>query len=373
MTTGGPDVSGRRPSSPADGREGARAILAELVQAVRDSQPLFCTPRDVERLLAVLQVTGNIWEVAQRSAVPLLVLYQLLDALHRRGFVRYEDDRVTLTEDGERLAQAAGVAPQRVVRCPRCLGRGVDLSVLAAVREQFSTIAADRPVAVRRYDQAYMVEDATLARVAYLWGQGDLSGKDVLVIGDDDLVSIAAALTREPARIVVLEVDQRLIDFINQVAQSHDLAIEAVTYDVCQPLPERFHARFDTFVCDPSESFGGLTAFLTRCLLGLRGQGAAGVFGLSRHEASLSKWLRLQRWLNERSAVITEIRSDFSQYQNWPYVEEMKAWSFLPVRVHPDKPWYQSSLIRVELLDRPELRNESFTNEIFLDEEAATF
>ncbi len=373
MTTGGADVSGRYPSWPTHGREGANTVLQELADAVRTAQSLFCTARDVERLLAALQVTGNVWELAQRSAVPLLVLYQLLELLRSRRYVRYDGERIELTEHGQRLCQDAHIAPQRVIRCPRCSGRGVDLSVLADVRERFARIAANRPTAVRRYDQAYMVEDATLARVAFLWGQGDLTGKELLIIGDDDLVSVAAALTREPARVVVLEVDQRLIDFINDVARAQDLAIEAVAYDVCQPLPEPYRHRFDTFVCDPSESFGGLTAFLARCLLGLRGQGAAGVFGLSRHEASLQKWHRLQRWLNERSAVITEIRSDFSQYQNWPYVEEMKAWAFLPIRVHPEKPWYQSSLIRVELLDRPQIANEPLSPEIFMDEEAATF
>lgn len=374
MAKGGSDVSAYGPSPDASPKGEGIVVLQNLAADVRRDKGLFCRARDVARVLAALQVTGNVWEIAQRSMTPLLVVCDVLRRLVEQGYVEIEDNqRLVLTKKGERLCQDAGVPPLRPVRCRQCQGRGIDLKVLEDVREEFLRIVAERPAAIRDFDQAYMVEDASVARVVFLLGRGDLEDRELLIIGDDDLISLAAGLTRLPKRITVLEVDTRLVEFIERVSRQHDLPVEARVYNVCDPLPDDLMGRFDTFVCDPSESMGGLTAFLTRCFLGLKGEGSAGVFGLSFHEASLAKWARIQRWILDRNAVITDIIADFSQYHNWPYYKEMRAWSLLPVQTPPERPWYQSSLYRVELLDRVELVNEPFSPEIFLDEEAATF
>ncbi len=373
MTAGGAEVSGYRPSSTGSRWGEGTELIVEIAQRAAQQAGVFLTARDVERLLAALQVTTNIWELAQRSTVPLLGICSVLRELIDRNYVEVQGERLRLTEMGEQLCRRAGIVPVRSVRCPSCHGRGVDIGVLGEVRDEFLKISADRPSAIRDYDQAYLVEEASLARVAFLLGKGDLEERDVLIIGDDDLISLAAGLTRAPRRILVLEVDERIVGFIRRVADRYGLPVEARVYNVCDPLPEELCHEFDTFVCDPSESFGGLTAFLTRCLLGLRGAGAAGVFGLSRHEASLRKWRDVQRWLLEREAVVTDIVAEFGQYHNWPYYREMRAWPLLPVHPVPERPWYQSCLYRVELLDRPHLENVPFSAEIFMDEEAATF
>jgi predicted methyltransferase len=344
-------------------------IAQELVRA--DGQ--FATPRDVARVLSVLQSTASFWDLAQRSNVPLLALCGLVRRLAEAGLVEIHRDRIELTDSGVRFCQTGAIAPHRLWRCPQCLGRGIDLGPVESIREKFAEIAAERPPAIQEYDQGYLVEEATLAKVAFLWSKGDLEERELLILGDDDLVSIAASLTGAPKRVVVLEVDPRLVQFIRNVSEAFALDIETALYDVRQPLPDEYVQAFDTFVTDPSESVEGFKAFVTRGLLGLKGPGGAGAIGLSWHEASAAKWRQLELWLLEVGCVLTDLRSEFGLYQNWPYLEHMRSWKHLPVRIVPERPWYQSSLFRVELLQRVQLENQRFPDHIFEDSEAATF
>ncbi|HDN19583.1 MAG TPA: putative methyltransferase, partial [Candidatus Acetothermia bacterium] len=131
---------------------------------------------------------------------------------------------------------------------------------------------------------------------------------------------------------------------------------------------------FDTFFCDPTESLRGFLAFAGRGISALRGPGSAGYMGLTRREASLSKWRAIQKELISSGAAITDIRDDFHDYVNWPYIETMRAWGHLPVKRVPgrDEPWYRSALIRIELVEPPRVENVRLEGDIFTDPEAAT-
>ena len=59
----------------------------------------------------------------------------------------------------------------------------------------------------------------SLIHASFVYERGNLIGKRILVIGDDDLFSLAAALTGLPSWVVVLEKDPRLVAFINHVAR----------------------------------------------------------------------------------------------------------------------------------------------------------
>ncbi|MFO8034161.1 MAG: bis-aminopropyl spermidine synthase family protein, partial [Candidatus Bipolaricaulota bacterium] len=106
----------------------------------------------------------------------------------------------------------------------------------------------------------------------------------------------------------------------------------------------------------------------------LRGAGSAGYLGLTRREASLTKWRHIQQELLESGAVITDLRDDFHTYENWTYFEKMIGWDKLPTRRVPGakEAWYRSALIRLELLEEPRCPQEELQGDIFNDSEAAT-
>ena len=348
--------------------------LGKLAEDVRAETSLFFTERDAGRILAAALTSEDIWRIIDLADVPVMVLCSALRAMERAGWLNFSRGRVALTPAGQELVREAGIAPALELHCGRCGGRGVELGPVARIAEKFREIAADRPEAIQDYDQGYVTEESTLYRIAFMWSRGDLAGKELLVLGDDDLVSLAAALTGAPKRVVMLDIDERLVEFVREVAGREGLRVEALRHDLREPLPEELVSAFDTFFCDPTESLRGFLAFAGRGISALRGPGAAGYMGLTRREASLAKWRAIQEELLAYGAVLTDLRDDFHDYVNWPYIETMPSWEHLPVRRVPgrDEPWYRSALIRVELVEPPAVENVRLSGDIFTDPEAAT-
>lgn len=347
--------------------------ISALREEVAQRTGLEVTSRDVERMLAALQVTDDIWKVIEFSRTPMRVVCTLIEALKEQGLVAVQDDALHLTPKGEAFCQAHKIAPYMSAQCSTCEGRGVSLDILGEVAARFRELATRRPPPLREFDQGYVTPDVTLARVAFLWERGDLAHKDIIVLGDDDLTSLALALTAAPRRIAVLEIDERLVTFIQEAKKAHRLhMLEVVRHDLREPLPEALRGAFDVFVTDPTESFVGFQAFIERGLSALRGVGSSGYFGLTHVESSLYKWRRIQQLLINYGLVITDIRDPFNRYVNWGYEQEMRSWSWLPVKVPPRDLWYTSAFYRVEWVEPQEIPNSRFPDNIFDDPEAAT-
>ncbi len=352
-----------------------RKDLMRLHRKAKALSRLPATRRDAERAVAAVLSGGSIWSSIRLSQVPLRYLTTFWNLMIEEGLLKARGDGLELTQEGKHWVTSCNIDRPADFNCRRCDRTGLDSrrGRLSTVREMFIQIASQRPAAIRKYDQGYVTEETTLARLAFAWEKGDLTGKDVIVLGDDDLVSVALALSGVCRRIVALDIDQRLIGFINRTVRSYGLTnLEAMVQDLRDPMPPSLVSQFDTFFCDPTESFLGFQVFVGRGLACLKGEGSAGYFGLTRVESSLRKWQRIQRFLLSRGAVITDIRDRFHQYANWGYVEEMRSWDWLPVKVLPEEIWYESALYRVELLRKPRVANEKVSGDIFTDEEAAT-
>ena len=348
--------------------------LKEILERAREGAVVPVAERDVERALSALLASEDIWRVIDLSGVPVMALVRVLSALKELGFLSWDGGRLVLTDRGRELARSLGIGPKLELKCPHCGGRGTALGPVGKIAAKFREIAANRPEAIQDFDQGYVTEETTLHRVAFMWSRGDLYGKELIVLGDDDLVSIAAGLTGAPKRIVVLEIDQRLVDFIRDIAAKENLPIEVKQHDLREPLPPDLKGHFDTFFCDPTESLRGFKVFAERGIAALEGPGGAGYLGLTHCEASYGKWREIQRFFLEAGAVIAELRDAFHDYVNWPYIDHMRSWPHLPVHRIPgrDEIWYRSALIRIELVEGPHIEERRYEGDIFSDEEAAT-
>ncbi|HBT20801.1 MAG TPA: putative methyltransferase [Peptococcaceae bacterium] len=352
----------------------AEKIFSEMIDKMKQKTPVPFVARDAVRVLSAIQAASDFWEVIRLSHVPMRFLCDLCIQLIDGGLVDASDGKLKLTDKGKDLVSALEIAPIKEGICEACEGRGIDISKFyGSLGEKFSEICKDRPEAIQDYDQGYVTEATSLACVSFAWQRGDIEGKEIIILGDDDLKSIAAALTGAPKRVLALDIDERLINFINEVAEREGLKnLKAVRHDLREPLRDEWLKSFDTFMCDPPESIVGLKAFVGRGLVCLKGPGSAGYFGLTHVEASMSKWAKVQRFLLDKGAVITDLRDDFSSYVNWNYMKEMRSWSWLPTKVLPNHLWYSSALYRLELLREVEVENPQLAGNIFDDEEVAT-
>lgn len=347
---------------------------ADLYERIRQQTPVPITERDVERVLTGLLVAYDVWELFDLCDVPLAALPIILEECGRAGLIERRGDRLELTPAGETFVREQGGSAPLRARCPRCGGRGLDLEIppLSELLERFREITHGRPRPQRTFDQGYVTPETTVARVALMKARGDLGGKRLLVLGDDDLLGLAAALAGGPHRITVLEVDPQLVAFIEEARERFGLGeLEVRQHDLRNPLPDALLGTYDTFATDPVESLEGCKLFLGRGLSALAGVGGVGYFGLTRHEASLLKWHRLQSWLVAQGAVITDCIDDFNAYVNWPYWGEMRASRWLGIETEPTRIWYRSTMIRFELVEKRSYPNEPFTG-TFEDPELAT-
>ncbi|MFN4182145.1 MAG: bis-aminopropyl spermidine synthase family protein, partial [bacterium] len=198
----------------------------------------------------------------------------------------------------------------------------------------------------------------------------------ILILGDDDLVSIALMLTGKPSRIVVLEIDDRLTDFISRNARILGFsALEVRKSDLRHPLTEDLIGKFDVFETDPTESYSGFRLFLTRGAVSLRGLRCAGYFGLTRLESSLWKWRKMQQFLLRAGFVFTAIFPDFHSYEHWDYHPFTRAGKLVADPVPENFRWYTSALVRVEKIAEvalPNLPLKQTGPKFYRDEESST-
>jgi Predicted methyltransferases len=241
------------------------------------------------------------------------------------------------------------------------------------LERSFLRIQKKRPNAVRKFDQGYVTPKTTLSRFALAYERGDVAGKKILVLGDDDLMSIALGLSGFTKNITVVEIDKRLTDFIQGVGEKEGFRVDVQTFDLRHPLPKEHLRKYDAFFTDPPETLDAADAFIGRGISALRAPGSAGYFGFTRREASLTKWYNLQRMLIKYKIVFTDIIHNFNEYINWGYEEETRAWRLSPIKVMPKKNWYRSALYRFETLPgfRGNLKDYGSEN-IYEDEESST-
>ncbi len=310
-----------------------------------------------QMLISLLKSKKSFWELLDESQCLVKDFITALNNLFREGLIGVEGNTVYITEKG--LKEVNGnILDFKSEICDKCGGKGLILDgKFKYVFEEFKRIAEKRPPPNAFFFQGYMREYDVISRIALMHKYNDLADKDFILIGDDDLLSVALALTELPSRIFILDIDERLGDFIKAISREYRFEIEFQKYDVSNPLPKDLRGSFDVFSSEPLETLSGLKAFISRGVACLRENGV-GYFGLSTAEASSKKWMSLEKMLLRMNCVITDIIKDFSRYKT--LYETVSYENFttklkFQVEMNPGIYWYKSSLFRFEIIGKPKL------------------
>lgn len=310
--------------------------------------------RVMRALLEYAAPTGAVdaWQVAGHANVPFADLVNILQQLRDRGILEFQGSQLLLTRQGAAWANAHYAPCVEPVTCQMCAGSGFDFEPFHDAYHQFIPLVAQRPPAEATYDQGALTAESVFRRLALMYARGDVAGKRILLLGDDDLLSIALALTGLPREIVVVEIDPRLCEFIENIARAKQLNLRVIQHDAREKLPSALRAHFDTFVTDPAETIQGLLLFVEKGLAMLAPGGAhAGYFGITLIEASLHKWNLWERHLLQNHALVfTHITEPFSVYAKGNEAGGALNVNFEPMREPPREPWYRASFFRVETL-----------------------
>ncbi|MEM2419671.1 MAG: bis-aminopropyl spermidine synthase family protein [Candidatus Bathyarchaeia archaeon] len=297
------------------------------------------------------------WELLDKVNAPLKDFVAALKRLNENALIVADEAGFSLTDMGRGQIKSESLSFEAKL-CPLCRGkRIIPEAKFKEVLDEFKRITQKRPSPTVNFFQGYMLESDVVARATLMHYYGDLAGKNLVLIGDDDLLSVALALTRLPSRITVLDIDKRLGEFIGSVNKEYGFNIEYIEYNVADPLPRELLGKFDVFSSEPLETLSGLRAFLTRGMACLKENGV-GYFGLTLYEASLKKWLAVQKLLSRMDCVVTDIIQGFSiypmDYGTANYEEFAYNLGFKVCR-NPGVNWYKSALFRFEVLGKAKL------------------
>ena len=352
-------------------------LLKEVATAVQEETKVRLHRRNVERVLSALLTENDFWKVIDLSDLPVPAVAGIVKRFIKEGIL-FTDDRenILLTQKGYDLISDLGISPVVDYSCQSCEGRGYPFHIDKEFYRTFVELAKERPTPIRDYDQGAVTPETTVSRVLFIESRGDLAGKDVIVMGaEDDLTGLAVALRRKARSVLVIDIDERLIEYDNRIFK--DLGIEnarAMVWDLRKPYGEDMLGKFDVFITDPPETFAAFRAFIGRGIATLKEEGCAGYFGLTLRDSSIFRWKEFQEILiNEYGTVITDIVQDFNHYMNWEYHDETRAAEIAPVKRGPTDIWYRSAWYRIETLPGFKRWNEPISDEVFyLDEEGST-
>lgn len=149
---------------------------------------------------------------------------------------------------------------------------------------------------------------------------GALQNRRVLLLGDDDLISVTIdrmarhyRLGRWVKELVVVDVDQAVLDYCRSRLRNAPFPRLFVRHDLRAPLPPELEGRFDTVLSDPPYTSQAAELFLSRAAAALDGTTGGNVFlcfGMKTPQSSL----RVQSAIWSMGFVIRELIRNFNEY-----------------------------------------------------------
>jgi N4-bis(aminopropyl)spermidine synthase len=291
-------------------------VVAEVASAVGLAEGP-AGVRDVLRVIAHHEPVAA-REVGRLAELPVPIVAAVCNELRKRGVV----DRarpVRLTPAGRAgLAMPAAGRPGISGECPGCGGTGVAVPPgLAALAGELERAAAGMPAAKLELDQTHCTVDTKIRRVLRMHEAGALAGQRVIVLGDDDLISLAIAAlpaaAAAPRRLAVVDCDPDLLGYLGERAAAGRVPVELVEHDLRQPLPAGLLGAFDVACTDPPYTAAGAELFLSRAVAALAGGAGRHVFfsfGARRPDETL----RTQRLIADLGLTMRSLVPGFNSY-----------------------------------------------------------
>ncbi|MFW9854539.1 MAG: adenosylmethionine decarboxylase [Candidatus Thorarchaeota archaeon] len=177
------------------------------------------------------------------------------------------------------------------------------------------TYLDQRPPPAYEYDQSRSTFETVLKRALLMLLNGDVEGKKIAILGDDDGVSLALAQLQCAERILVLDIDPRVVEYIESFGTEYGLTsvLEARNYDIRGTLSDPWLHGFNVFETDPPYTVAGFRLFIQQALKLLdpykSGKGYISFGTKSPH----STWL-CQQYLLENGFTISDYFSGFNEY-----------------------------------------------------------
>jgi predicted methyltransferase/DNA-directed RNA polymerase subunit RPC12/RpoP len=297
----------------------ATSILDLIAQATRLREG----SSGVSALLRAVYRAGSmkLQDAAREARLPLPVATAVRRELEKAGLLERKHG-LTLTGDGREFVERdLGMRTQIDITCATCAGHGIVIpDSLQGEVERLAEIVKRAPSVDVTLDQAPCSPDTAMRRALLMLQNGALEGRRVLLLGDDDSVSLAIGLLGRALRqgdltrgVTVVDADERRLSFLRDAAAREQLAIETVHHDLRRPLPAGMRGAFDVIETDPPYTLEGARLFLGRGCEALSTQAGGHCFFSFTHWPA-SQMLELQKVFTELGLSVRAVWPNFNRY-----------------------------------------------------------
>ncbi|MFD9318205.1 GNAT family N-acetyltransferase [Streptomyces sp. NPDC060053] len=293
-------------------------MLTDVAEAVRLQEG----PPGVRSVLRALRrlAPASTKDLSRATGLPVPIVAALGNELRRRGFVTTQRPS-RLTEAGLDLVAQLGMDLSLDATCTTCDGRELVIpDVLDQAVRRLRALMESGPAADMAIDQSHCTAETKVRRVLALLTAGALPGGSLLLIGDDDLVSLAVAVVGDVLgapivdRVTVVDISPEILDYIQKVSAGLGTRVETVQHDLRLPLPAELHGQHDVAMTDPPYTAEGARLFLSRAVEGLRPGPAHSVF-FSFGGKSPDEMLEVQREIMGLGLVTNGFIRNFNEYE----------------------------------------------------------
>jgi len=262
-------------------------------------------------------------ELAAWCSLPTPTIAALRKELHQAGLVGKEGKGAFLSPKGEALLETfypswAGVSAS----APEPYGRARQSPLFAELTERCRALLRHRPPADTQLDQAKCLPETAAARALLALENGLLAGRRLAFLGDDDFTSVAVAVLGDmlaehqaagPAAITVLDIDERIVNTLTELAEQHSWPLLAYGHDLRRPLPADLLHRHDGFFTDPPYTVTGARLFVSRGVEMCRPEGFTAF--LSFAPKGPDEMLAVQADMARMGLYLREIKPGFNRYE----------------------------------------------------------
>ncbi len=294
-------------------------VADKILEEVAEATGLREGAAGVEALVREVNRAGavRLADAARAVRLPLPVATAVRRELEKRGLLERQSG-LTFTESGRRWASGQlGLGAPLMLDVP--LAPGPLTGALESLRQAVEARMVDAPSTDVTLDQAPCTADTAARRVGLLYRSGALEGRRVLMIGDDDSISLACGLLSKVVahrplarRLAVIDIDARRLAFLADMAARDGIAIETIHHDLREPLPPDLIGGFDTFVTDPPYTLDGARLFLTRGVEAIEAGRGQAMFSFG-HTAPRER-LALQASLATLGLAVIALHPAFNAY-----------------------------------------------------------
>ncbi|RFS87263.1 putative methyltransferase [Actinomadura spongiicola] len=268
-------------------------------------------PRQVHAVVSLL--AGRRWwtlaDLVRESAAPRRSVEALLAELSlERG-----EDRFRLDEEQDRQIDEALKSGHRPFAPADPVGHL--LAEYAAVVERMAEVIARAPRGRHVLDHVAATAETVVRRALLLGARFWMADARLLCVGDHDLTSLAVGMIHPGVETVVVDVDERILGYIDERAAELGLDVRTRWADLRLGLPPSAVGFAEVAVTDPPYTPDGVGLFVARGVQGLREQRRGRVllaYGASDRTPMLA--LKVQNALSDLNLVSEAIFPDFNRY-----------------------------------------------------------